>query len=103
MRLTCRILLFAALALTSFVTLAMLGTGIWFSPLEHPFAALFVFMVSCAPIWVLRALILSVDEENARRVIMHTTAIWCAILFYLLFVFGLLPQPIYDGWQWLIG
>ena len=101
--LTCRIFLFAALLLTGFLTLALFATGLWFSPLERPVAALLVLAVASTPIWVVRAIILSAGEESGKRVALHTVAIWSAISLYVLFVFGILPEPIYKGWQWLVA
>lgn len=99
----CRVLLFAALLPTGFLTVALFGTGIWFSPLEQPVAAVLALMLALAPIWVFRTIILSADEERARQVTVHTIGIWSAIAFYGLFVSGVLPKPIYDGWGWLVS
>ena len=97
-----RALLIAALLPTVFMTIEVFAIGIWFSPLEHPFLFLLVLVVASGPFWVVRALLLSADEDRGGALAVHTVAIWSAIALYLLFVFDLLPRPIYDGWQSLV-
>lgn len=98
----CRAFLITALLPTCFVTFLMLRVGLWYSPLEHPFAVLFALLLASGPLWVLKAILLSADEESGRRLAVQTVAIWSVIGLYVLFAFELLPQFIYDGFQTLV-
>jgi Zn-dependent protease len=85
------------------MTVLVFATGIWFDPAEHPLALLFALALASGPLWVVRAIILSADEESGRRLAVQTTVIWFAIAAYVLFVFELLPSFVYEGFQRLVA
>lgn len=97
-----RTFLVAALLPTGFITFVVFANGVWFSPIERPVHFLFVLLLASGPFWVLRAIMLSAGEVSGRRLAMQTAAIWSAIVLYVLFVFELLPDFLYEGYQWLV-